>query len=84
MKWSQRTKVPKHLRCEALLRDCWLRPTNDRCGCHAHVALDGRRLCHKHAQMWALELLLREKRALEVAVMVPSLRCAPRFIGDEV
>ncbi len=80
---KEKCRVPEHLRCQALLRDSYMRPTNDRCRSHAYFDIDGRRLCAKHGEMHALEVMLKEGRAKESAPSIPSLRCRPRFVGED-
>lgn len=75
--------VPAHLRCEAYVRDCYGRPTNDRCGCHAHVRLKRRRLCMKHAAMFALTLALESREAVPLP-RAPVPRGQVRMLGDEI
>lgn len=63
MRFGQRCKIPSHLRCEALLLDSYMRPTNNRCGHFASIAIDGTELCGKHASIRALDLALKKGTA---------------------
>lgn len=80
-KRTERCTTPEHQRCEALLYDSWLMPTNDRCRSHALYVVDGKRCCSKHGAMMALEAMLRDKTAKYIMLSRPSLRVKPRFIN---
>lgn len=74
--------VADHKRCEALLRDSWLRPTNDRCRSHATVKIKGRRLCGKHGSAFALQVALKSGTAVEIPFS-PKQYLSPRFMGED-
>lgn len=75
-------RIPDEKRCEALLRDSYLRPTNDRCRAHASVKLRGRHLCGKHGSAFALQVALKTGAAIELPFSPPP-RCAPRFANQD-
>lgn len=76
--------VPKEHRCQALTRDSWGRPTNDRCPNHSYVQAGKWRLCARHAALYLLNECIR---TADVKIL-PHARQPPnknRFVGkDEV
>lgn len=74
--------VPKDHRCEALVRDGWGRPTNDRCCNHAYVKAGKRRLCARHAALYLLNEAIRTGRVK----VLPSARQPPnrnRYVNED-
>lgn len=74
--------VPKEHRCQALTRDCWGRPTNDRCRNHSYVKAGKRKLCARHAALYLLNEALRTGGVK----VLPHARQPPnknRFVGED-
>lgn len=63
---SKNCTIPSADRCEALIKDCYNRWTNLRCGHYATVRIKGRRLCIKHASMLAMKEALRTGSAKRI------------------
>lgn len=77
---------PDSERCEALLMDMYLRPTDDRCGHLATVVVNGRQLCSKHAGPYALTLMLEKgeaKRIPRQRMVLSEMRFAGESSNDE-
>lgn len=73
--------MPAAKRCQALLRDAWGRPTDDRCGCFAAFVIGARRMCGRHASLHSLQLAIDTGKAKPL----PFARPAPaqvRFLED--
>lgn len=80
--------VPVHLRCEALMLDSYLRPTNWRCRRYASIELNDaagkkKTLCGKHAEMLALAVSLKTGQAKELPKAAKSQRGPVRFVGED-
>lgn len=80
---QEQCRVPTELRCEALLLDSYLRPTNLRCHHFASVKIDSRCLCGKHAQMSALNLCIKEGYAIVLPRAPIVARGHVRFVGQD-
>lgn len=81
---SDPCKIVDERRCQALTRDCWNQPTNDRCHNHAHYIVKGKRLCGRHAAWYWMEVSVREgNSAIKVMKFAKPPQNDIRFAGKD-